>query len=75
MYLAKMNPAGAKGMLAVEACGMLTILAQNVMGFHSQHSVNTQPTLQSTRLKHWKNHTLPFIHKKGEALHFIFENV
>ena len=38
----------------LEACGILTILGQNVMGLHSQHSVNTQSTLQSTLPKQWK---------------------
>ena len=38
----------------IEACGILTILGQNVMGLHSQHSVSTQSTLQSTLPKQWK---------------------
>ena len=52
----------------IEACGILTILGEDVMGFHSQHSVNTQSTLQSTLQptlpKRWKNQTFLDFHQK-----------
>ena len=44
----------------VEACGILRILGQDVMGFHSQHSVNTAYTAKTMENYRF----LDFRHKK-----------
>ena len=40
----------------IEACGILTILGQNVMGLHSQHSVNTTVNTTVNTAKTMENH-------------------
>ena len=60
----------------VEACGILTILGQNVMGFHSQHSVNITVNTTVNTAKTMENRRfLDFHPKKAKILHFILKNV
>ena len=59
-----------------EACGILTILGQDVMGFHSQHSVNTTVNATANTAKTLEKPDISrFSSKKAELLHFILKNV